>query len=559
MQAVAAEIAKVYHTVKHHLSYNASDCGAKLDSTLFPDSAIVKKMACGRTKAEAIVTNVIAPKSLELIASDLTSSDPLKPTYFAVSTDASNLKNRKMFPICVQYFTIESGVNKKLLDFIEQNDEHSVVLAEMIVSSLSAHRLDIKNVSAYSADNASVNFGCKQSVFTKLKTLNSKIVKANCNAHVLHNTLKKLLDVIHCDVETTVTCVYSHFSISANRRVQLQEFFDFVDLEYHDLLRHVTTRWLSLGPAIDRLLKSWPAIISYFQSLGEDCPQRIKTHLGIQTDTDDGGVQTKVKEAYLCFIQNVCCVFEKGVLALERDDFSFCELFSVMQDVRAKLKDRLKDNYFGFGAQSILKLDCISQSLKQSIEGDFCIGLQKAVTYLEKSFNFSSDTIACTLQPFALKVAPTFKEFSDACSILGLNDETNQDLLYDEFSSSKDGMQHVVLRNELSAGEKWKEFFKSCEEHAPPTLFKLVSFVMSLPSSNAFPERVFSLMGSKWRSERNRASVELIKSELQVFVNFDYKCGEFYHFVLQQQKLLDAAASNKKYVVSQTKATSSGK
>lgn len=430
----------------------------------------------------------------------------------------------------------------------------------MIVSSLSAHRLDIKNVSAYYADNASVNFGCKQSVFTKLKTLNSKIVKANCNAHVLHNTLKKLIDVIHCDVETTVTCVYSHFSISANRRVlQLQEFFDFVDLEYHDLLRHVTTRWLSLGPAIHRLLKPWPAIISYFQSLGEDCPQRIKTHLGIQTDIDDGGVQTKVKEAYLCFIQNVCCVFEKGVLALQRDDSSFCELFSVMQDVRAKLKDRLKDNYFGFGAQSILKLDCISQSLKQSIEGDFCIGLQKTVTYLEKSFNFSSDTIACTLQPFALKVAPTFKEFSDACSILGLNDETNQDLLYDEFSSSKDGMQHVVLRNELSAGEKWKEFFKSCKEHAPPTLFKLVSFVMSLPSSNAFPERVFSLMGSKWRSERNRASVDLIKSELQVFVNFDYKCGEFYHFVLQQQKLLDAAASNKKYVVSQTKATSSGK
>jgi hypothetical protein len=319
LQAVAAEIVRVYHTVKHHLSYNASDCGAKLDPILFPDSAIAKKMACGRTKAEAIVTNVLAPKSAELITSDLTSGGPLKPTYFAVSTDASNLKNRKMFPICLQYFTIESGVNKKLLDFVEQNDEHSAAVADMIIGSLSTHRLDIKNVSAYSADNASVNYGCKQSVFTKLKTLNHKIVKANCNAHVLHNTLKKVIDVIHCDVETTVTCVYSHFSISANRRVQLQEFFDFVDLEYHDLLRHVTTRWLSLGPAIERLLKSWPAIISYFQSLGEDCPQRIKTHLGIQTDSDDGGVQIQVKEAYLCFIHNLCGVFENAVLALERE------------------------------------------------------------------------------------------------------------------------------------------------------------------------------------------------------------------------------------------------
>jgi len=163
------------------------------------------------------------------------------------------------------------------------------------------------------------------------------VVKANCNAHVLHNTLKKVTDVINCDIETTVTCVYSHFSISTNRRVQLQDFFDFVDLEYSDLLRHVPTRWLSLGPAIERLLKSWPAVISYFQSI-EECPKRIQKNLGLKPDRDDGGMHIKVKEAYLHFIQNLCCVFEQTVLILERDDFSFCELFPLMQDLRNKLK-----------------------------------------------------------------------------------------------------------------------------------------------------------------------------------------------------------------------------
>jgi len=83
-----------------------------------------------------------------------------------------------MFPICVQYFTVESGISKKLLDFVEQNDEHSVPVAKMITKSLSSHGLDIKNVSAYSADNASVNYGSRQSVFTELKELNGRLVKA---------------------------------------------------------------------------------------------------------------------------------------------------------------------------------------------------------------------------------------------------------------------------------------------------------------------------------------------------------------------------------------------
>ena len=66
-----------------------------------------------------------------------------------------------------------------------------------------------------------------------------------------------------------------------------------------------------------------------------------------------------------------------------------------------------------------------------------------------------------------------------------------------------------------------------------------------MPGSNAFPERVFSLMNTEWRTERNRASAVLIKSELQVFVNFMYSCSAFYDFVFKEQKLLDAAASNK--------------
>jgi len=45
---------------------------------MFPDSAIAKKMACGRT--EALLSNVLASKSVELIVCDLTSDSPVNPS-----------------------------------------------------------------------------------------------------------------------------------------------------------------------------------------------------------------------------------------------------------------------------------------------------------------------------------------------------------------------------------------------------------------------------------------------------------------------------------------------
>lgn len=47
--------------------------------------------------------------------------------------------------------------------------------------------------------------------------------------------------------------------------------FEFCEIEWAEMLRHVPTRWLTLTPAIERLLKNYPAIKAYFLSQG-NCP-----------------------------------------------------------------------------------------------------------------------------------------------------------------------------------------------------------------------------------------------------------------------------------------------
>jgi len=80
-------------------------------------------------------------------------------------------------------------------------------------------------------------------------------------------------------------------------------------------------------------------------------------------------------------------------------------------------------------------------------------------------------------------------------------------------------------------------------------LKKIVGRVLSIPVSNAFVERIFSLMGQCWTDERNRMRSELVKAELMVKVNFGMSCAEFHDFVTlpAQKPLLKCSMQTAKY------------
>ena len=72
-----------------------------------------------------------------------------------------------------------------------------------------------------------------------------------------------------------------------------------------------------------------------------------------------------------------------------------------------------------------------------------------------------------------------------------------------------------------------------------PLLYKLVSIIFSLPVSNSFVERIFSLVSAQWTKERNSIREKTVKSLLQVRGNLDLSCHEMHELVSKNKKLLE--------------------
>ncbi|KAJ8870184.1 hypothetical protein PR048_029198 [Dryococelus australis] len=298
------------------------------------------KHSCGRTKAEAIVKNVLAPKSVKDFVDILSNEDNTRK-FFSLATEASTYKNCKMFPVVVRYFDPCGGIQNKLLDFIEQSHIEAV-------SSINGS--DLRNVSFYCADNAFVNYGKHHSVMTLLKRGNENMLKANCSNHVLHNSCKRVCESFRIDIKVFVLKLYGHFACSEKRREVLKYLFELVDLKWCEILRHVPTRWLSLTPAVNHFVNNWEAIKSYIKST-DDCPKAV------QCFSDDPEKELII-EAYLGLFSHIGNILLQTSKYVETADLSIMETFNVIRTVLDKVPERNNDRFFGSITQRILNLTC---------------------------------------------------------------------------------------------------------------------------------------------------------------------------------------------------------
>lgn len=104
-------------------------------------------------------------------------------------------------------------------------------------------------------------------IFTKLSEhLNQKIIGVGCAAHIVHNAIQTAADLLPVDLENIIVKIYSYFYIYTVRVECLKEFCENAEVEYHKIIGYSKTRWLALLPAVERILKMYEPLKSYFLS-----------------------------------------------------------------------------------------------------------------------------------------------------------------------------------------------------------------------------------------------------------------------------------------------------
>lgn len=259
---------------------------------------------------------------------------------FSVAVDGSNDNGlTKMNPLTVRIFFVESSrIVTQVLDMCTASAATAEAIYSVVDGKL-AKLLDTDNpwklCTSVGVDNTSVNIGIHNSLKSRVLQRNPAVYFSGCPCHILHNAAQKAAEVFssECgfDLEEFTIDLYYWFDKSTKRKNTLRSYCEFCDQEYRSAIKHVSTRWLSLEIAIERSLKKYPSLRSYF--LSENYPgarfQRLKKVFS-----------NPMTEIYLLFMQSILPTFTCTNKFLQREEpLIHClqpQLISLMKKLLSK-------------------------------------------------------------------------------------------------------------------------------------------------------------------------------------------------------------------------------
>ena len=89
------------------------------------------------------------------------------------------------------------------------------------------------------------------------------VFDVGCPCHLAHIAAEKEANMFSVRAEEIPIARYYHFEKSFKRKEDLRKYLEFACDTVHKVLKHVSTRWLSLVKCINRILDLWDGLRPY--------------------------------------------------------------------------------------------------------------------------------------------------------------------------------------------------------------------------------------------------------------------------------------------------------
>lgn len=516
----------------------------ELHKRMFPDSEIAAAMALKRKKCTTLVQQLG-----DFVGGRLASK--LKENKFSIIIDEStDCSVEKACAIIVKYFDKATNMIKTaMLDIVnvydgQEGGSSGEALFNKIIHCLNSYEIPLNNLIGFAADGASNMMGAFNSVTSRLKHDIPGISILRCVSHSIHLCSSEAAKTLPRSCEDLVRNIYNFFAHSAKRKFEFKEYQMFCKVKPHKILHPCATRWLSLHNAVARILEQWHPLKLYFRNIVLE--ERLSSIEKINESLNDPSIL-----CYLTFLNyilphlnSVNVLFQSRGPTLHLLNDKLCNLYRLLLDCfcysHAIAKSPLHDIdpsdnskhkpveqiYLGAELHVLFQRPEYQRgNIIVTIKTRCRVFLIEACKQIRKRFDLNNSLwrLASYLHPKKFldhNIRSTMPSLSDLVREVPRINTYSIQTLDDQW---RDIAWHHFPDNIKELQGNAQIFFKFISEYEDDDgsrkyqcLANFALEVLSLPSSNADAERLFSKYNLIKRKERNALKLETVRALINV-------------------------------------------
>ena len=266
-------------------------------------------------------------------------TNELSDTKYSLMIDNSTISKTQICAIKARYIKNKTSLNNPIpqpslenkiigIKYLGDNSTAQTLL-EALQEKVFDLGLEVKeNFTSITFDNAKSMIGNKNGLIALIKKefLPKFIFGLGDPCHLLNLAVKHTVKDMPDDISDFIDTLHHHF-VSPQRTAALYKTQRELGLKKLGLCHYVSTRWLSMGNSVERMLEIWDSLIKYLETKPKSSGLKKFDHNKYKTLLEDKSFKLKI-----VFLSSVLKTINQTNIAYQSQNLEIQELYRLMKN-----------------------------------------------------------------------------------------------------------------------------------------------------------------------------------------------------------------------------------